>query len=582
MQANEKISLDGKWLFKSDPLQIGFDNGYYKVDLDRNDWEEVDLPSYWDDHSNLTNYDGYGWYHKEFEIKNPSRDLIIYFAGIDDEAKIWINGKELGEHSGYNEPFFFNITDKVKAGKNKITIQVIDYGGPGGIYKPVFIVEAKDIDKYLKSKLSDLEARESDIWVKEAIIYSVYLRSFSKEGTFKALEKRIPELKELGVTVIWLLPVHPIGKLKRKGSLGSPYSVKDYYAVNPEFGTMQDFKELVQVIHQNDMKVIIDLVANHTSWDSELIKNHPEWFTKNTDGKIISPNNDWTDVADLDYTQKDLWKYMIEMMKWWVREIGIDGFRCDVSELVPIEFWEQAREEIDKIKSVMMLSEGSLPEHHLKAFDLTYSWNVYDKLEPLIKGKVKAEVISQLLRNEELNFPKGSLRMRFNTNHDKNAWDKPAVLKFGLDGLKLTAVLINTIPGVPLLYNGEEVANSKRLDLFEKVEIDWIVKSEMYDLYKTLFALRKAHPVLINGMFVPVEVINSPNVYAFIRKNQEERLLIILNFSSENTEARLILGEKFDLMEDLLRGKSHSVTLTEKGLLDILLKPHEFFIYRLK
>lgn len=582
IKMDDKLSLDGKWLFKSDPEQLGIENGYFKTNFNRNDWEEVDLPGYWDDHSGLVNYDGWGWYHKEFVIDHISKDLMIYFSGIDDDARIWVNGEEIGEHSGYNEPFFFDISKKIKTGKNSITIQVIDYSGPGGIYKPVFIVEAKEVDKYIKSKISNLNARQSSKWVKEAIIYSVYLRSFSKEGTFKALEKRIPELKELGVTVIWLLPIHPVGKLHRKGTLGSPYSVKDYYAVNPEFGTLQDFRDLVHVIHKNDMKVIIDLVANHTSWDSELIKYHPEWFTKDLKGNIIPPNNDWTDVADLDYSNRELWRYMIDMMKWWVKEIDIDGFRCDVSELVPLEFWEQAREELDKIKSVMMLSEGSLPEHHLKAFDLTYSWNVYDKFEHLLKGKARADVLTQILRNEELTFPKGSLRMRFNTNHDKNAWDKPAILKFGIDGLKLSAVLINTIPGVPLLYNGEEVANSRRLDLFEKVEIDWNTSSEMYQLYETLFALRKKYKSLVDGGFEPLEIINTQSVYAFIRSNDNEKLLIILNFSKEKVKAKIRFKDRFNAMQDLINYTKHKVTLSDNEVLEINLKPFDYSIYRLE
>ncbi len=574
----EKISLDGKWFFKSDPTQSGISEGYFKTDYQRDNWEEIDLPKYWDDHSFLTNYDGWGWYAKNFFIDNASKDLIIYFEGIDDDASVWINGKEIGSHSGYNEAFFFELKDKIKNGQNTIVVQVIDYGGPGGIYKPVFIIEYKDIDKHIKSKYAELSAIESVTWVKEAIIYSVYLRSFSKEGTFKSLEKRIPELKELGVTVIWLLPIHPIGKIKRKGTLGSPYSVQDYYSVNPEFGTLEDFKSLVKTVHEHKLKIIIDLVANHTSWDSELIKNHPEWFTKNSDGKIVSPNSDWTDVADLDYSRRDLWEYMIEMMKWWIKEIDIDGFRCDVAELVPLEFWETARLELNKIKPVMMLSEGSLPEHHLKAFDITYSWNLYDKLEPLLKGKTSAKSLDQIFKNEALRFPKGSLRLRFNTNHDKNAWDKPAVQKFGIYGLKLSAILINTIPGIPLLYNGEEVANDKRLDLFEKVEIDWSRKSEMYELYKNLFILRKNHQALVNGAFEPIEQINSQSIYAFLRKSEKERILVILNFSNKEQKIELKLYENFQLLENL----TDNEILKYETLDGISIKPYGYLLYNLK
>ncbi|RCK73378.1 MAG: 1,4-alpha-glucan branching enzyme [Ignavibacteriae bacterium] len=578
----EKISLNGNWLFKADPKQYGLKHGYFKTNYDRKNWELVELPKFWDNHSSLINYDGWGWYAKEFFIDDVSKDLAIYFEGIDDEARIWINGKEIGNHAGYNEAFYFDLKEKLVHGKNLIVVQVIDYGGPGGIYKPVFIIESKDIEKYLKDKYAELTARKSADWVQEAIIYSVYLRSFSSEGTFKALEKKIPELKELGVTVIWLLPIHPVGKIKRKGTLGSPYSVQDYYAVNSEFGTLEDFKSLVQTIHTNGLKIIIDLVANHTSWDSELIKKHPEWFTKNSEGKIISPNSDWTDVADLDYSNKELWNYMIEMMKWWIKEIDIDGFRCDVAELVPTEFWEAARDELNQIKPIMMLSEGSLPEHHLKAFDITYSWNVYDKLEPLIKGKSQAKTLDEIFKKEGLRFPKGSLRLRFNTNHDKNAWDMPAVRKFGIDGLKLSAVLINTIPGIPLLYNGEEVANDKRLDLFEKVEINWKKKTDMYDLYKTLFSLRKKHRALVDGTFQPIEVINSSSVYAFLRRKNNEKILVVLNFSDKTQKPKLKLNEGFQIFENILTNEVVEIHKIDTDKIQVSTKAFGYYIFELK
>jgi glycosidase len=181
--------------------------------------------------------------------------------------------------------------------------------------------------------------RQSADWVRNAVIYEVYLRSFSREGTFRGLEKRLPELKDLGVTVIWLMPIHPVGELKRKGHLGSPYAVRDYYAVNPEFGTLEDFRSLVRSVHNTGMHIIIDLVINHTAWDNPLITEHPDWYTHDEKREIVSPNKDWTDVADLDYSRQGLRDYMTGMMVYWVRDIGIDGYRCDVAELLPTDFW---------------------------------------------------------------------------------------------------------------------------------------------------------------------------------------------------------------------------------------------------
>ncbi|MGD0037833.1 MAG: alpha-amylase family glycosyl hydrolase [Bacteroidota bacterium] len=379
---------------------------------------------------------------------------------------------------------------------------------------------------------SALQARESTTWVKDAILYEVYLRSFSKEGTFQALEKEIPELKKLGVTVIWLMPIHPVGKINRKGTLGSPYSVQDYYAINPEFGTLDDFRSLVNTVHQQGLKIIIDLVANHTAWDNPILKEHPEWYTHDTSGKIISPNPDWTDVADLNYDNPELRKYMITMMEYWVRDVRIDGYRCDVAELVPTDFWEAAVKELNEIKSVMMLSEGTLPEHHIRAFDLTYSWNVYDVLGKVMDGSTPATIFHDLLKTESYQFPKGSLRMRFNTNHDKNVQDGPAVEKFTPQGAKATAVLMFTYPGIPLIYNGEEVANNKRLGLFEKTDIDWSKNTEFRTLYEELALLRKQHPSLVNGSYYAVQNSENRKVLSFIRIKGRDSVLVVINFGS--------------------------------------------------
>ena len=404
----------------------------------------------------------------------------------------------------------------------------------------------------MKGPFHDMSARQSAAWVRDAVIYEVYLRSFSREGTFRALERRLPELRDLGVTVLWLMPIHPVGLVHRKGTLGSPYAVKDFHAVNPEFGTMDDFRALVSSAHAAGLKLIIDLVINHTAWDNPLMNEHPDWYTRDSTGAIVPPNADWTDVADLDYSNKELRAWMAAMMEYWVRDIGIDGFRCDVAELVPTDFWEDVRERLDAIKPVMMLSEGSLPEHHPKAFDISYAWNTYDVLLPLLSGEKPASFLSQVLTSESLRFPRGSLRMRFNTNHDKNAWDMPAATKFGVDGLKLTTVLVNTIPGVPLLYTGEEVANERRLDLFEKVEVDWNQPRVIGDLAATLFRLRRNGTALTMGSMVTLQCTPADAVFAFLRSSREEDLVVVLNFSRDSKVCTLVLPDGFSGNETVL------------------------------
>ncbi len=388
-------------------------------------------------------------------------------------------------------------------------------------------------------------ARKSEAWVKNGIIYEIYPRAFSKAGNFAGIEKKLPELKKLGVTILWLMPIHPVGLEKRKGTLGSPYAVKDYYGINSEYGTMDDFKKLVKAAHKVGFKIIIDLVANHTAWDNPLAKRHTRWYTKNGIGEIVSPVPDWSDVADLNFESKELRRYMIEMMKYWARDVGIDGFRCDVAEMVPTGFWNDARAALDSIKPVVMLSEGQWPEHHIKAFDLTYGWNLYNVIKDIIDGKKKPVELDSVLAQEAKSFPKNSLRMRFTSNHDENAWDAPDVLRLGKEGAKITAVLVNTFPGVPLLYNGQEIGNEKKLGLFEKFEIDWTKGTEWRDFYTKLYSIRKQNPAFVEGTFKNIKT-NAPNfVYAYVRTSGKNTILVILNFSKQNQLAQLELPREF-------------------------------------
>lgn len=534
-----RISLDGTWLFTADSTHAGTAQQWYRPELDRSQWQKVQTPDFWEAYPGLAKYDGWGWFFRTFRVDAPMQPLSIHFAGVDDDAEVWVNGVSIGEHVGYSDPFVMDLSKAVKPGENTIAVLVKDYSGGGGIYRPITIVETSGVEALLKGPFADTQARVSVPWVRDAVIYSVYLRSFSPEGTFKGLERRIPELKDLGITTLWLMPIHPVGVKNRKGTLGSPYAVQDYYGINPEFGTMDDFKQLLATVHAAGMKLIIDMVANHTAWDSKLMAAHPDWFTRNEKGEIIPPNADWHDVADLDYSKPGLRAYMKEMLVWWVRDIGIDGFRCDVAEMVPTDFWEDVRDALDAVKPVMMLSEGSIPEHHRKAFDLTYAWNVYDALEPVFSGKRALSVLDQVLGTERLQFPKGSLRMRFVTNHDKNAWEAPAIKKFGPGGLKVATVLVNTLPGVPLLYNGEEVANDRPLDLFEKVAIDWSRPRAMGEMNTMLYALRRSNPALVDGDFVRVKGDREKDVYAYMRTAGTSRVFVVLNFSKEERGVRL-------------------------------------------
>jgi glycosidase len=297
------------------------------------------------------------------------------------------------------------------------------------------------------------------------VIYEVNTRQFSKEGTFKAFAKHLPRLKKMGVTTIWFMPIQPIGKQNRKGSLGSYYSIRDYTAVNPEFGTVQDFKDVVAQAHKLGMYVMIDWVANHSAWDNKWMSTNPEFYDKDTNGKMHSPF-DWSDVVELDYNNPGLRDTMIASMQYWVAECDIDGFRCDVADMVPISFWMEARSTIDLNKKCIWLAETGGNEY-LQAFDIVYGWEWMHVLEEYHKGKANITKVDSIAQWYLQDYHKGKYRLIFTTNHDENSWNGTEYERYGTQA-KDMAKLCMLMPGVPLIYNGQEEPLKKRLLFFEK------------------------------------------------------------------------------------------------------------------
>ncbi len=384
-------------------------------------------------------------------------------------------------------------------------------------------------------------------WSYDKAIYEVNVRQYTEEGNFKAFEKHLPRLKELGADILWLMPIHPIGEKNRKGTLGSYYSVKDYNAVNPEFGTLEEFKSLVKMIHKMEMYVIIDWVANHTSWDNNWIEEHPEFYTTDSVGNIISPNPDWTDVADLNFDNKELWSEMIGALKFWVEECDIDGYRCDVAGMVPIEFWIEARTELEKVKDVFMLAEWDTPEVHL-AFDMTYDWDLHHILNGLAKEeKTVVDLIEHLKKNKE-EFPANAFRMQFTSNHDENSWNGTEFERLG-DGVEVFAVLTCLIPDMPLVYTGQEAGNKKQLNFFEKDLVEW-KEDKLSDIYSKLFQLKKNNKTLQNGEhggeLIYLQSSDEKNIFAFSRSLEKDKVLTIFNLSGKAVE--------FDLTGETLQG----------------------------
>jgi len=415
-------------------------------------------------------------------------------------------------------------------------------------------------------------------WVYNATIYEVNIRQYTPEGTFAAFEEHLPRLSELGVKILWLMPIHPIGEVERKGSLGSYYSIKDYKGVNPEFGTMDDFKSLVEKAHQHGMKVIIDWVANHTSHDNHLVTEHPDWYTRDSVGNLISPF-DWSDVVQLNYENQDLRNYMIGALKFWVQEANIDGYRCDVASMVPTDFWNRARKELDEIKPVFMLAEAEEVELQEFAFDADYGWEFHHIMNGIAKGEKTVLDIDEYYQRELAKYPKNTIRMHFTSNHDENSWAGTEFDRMGPDAAKAFAALTFVIPGMPLIYNGQEVAFNRMLEFFDKDLIDWTPNDEYTSLYKKLIELKKSNSALYAAnkgadMF-RVKTSNDVNVFAFTRENETDKIFAIINLSNLKQTVELKDDAFVDSYTELF---SNEAKVFEEGA-KVELKPWEYLIY---
>ncbi len=411
-------------------------------------------------------------------------------------------------------------------------------------------------------------------WSYNSTIYEVNIRQYTEEGTFEAFEDHLPRLKELGVKILWLMPIHPVGEKNRKGTLGSYYAVKDYKDVNPEFGSFEDFKHLVDKIHDMDMYVIIDWVANHTSWDNVWVSEHPDFYTKDSLGNFTPPVADWSDVIDLNYDNMEMQAAMLDAMKFWVDEYNIDGYRCDVAGMVPVDFWIKVRTELDEIKPVFMLAEAWEPELH-KAFDMTYDWDMHHLMNDIAQGKKNVNDLKTRLEKEKEIYPKSGFLMQFTSNHDENSWNGTVKERLG-DAAETFAALTFVIPGMPLIYSGQEAGLDKRLQFFEKDPIVW-KESKFTDLYSTLIDLKKNNKALWNGeeegnyqtVSISSSNENNSSVFAIEREKDGDKILAIFNLSKETLNQ--IKFDADDDYKDIFTNESVNETLE--------LKPWEFKIY---
>lgn len=366
-------------------------------------------------------------------------------------------------------------------------------------------------------------------WAKDAVLYEVNIRQYTVEGNFASFQTHLPRIKKMGVDIIWLMPITPISKLKRQGSLGSYYACSSYTKINEEFGNIDDFKSLVTEAHQLGLKVIIDWVANHTGCDHEWTKNYPEYYQQDAEGNFTERNG-WKDVIDLNFENNEMQIALIEAMRFWINECDIDGFRCDMAHLVPLSFWKKARTSCDALKKIFWLAECD-DEKYLEVFDVNYAWSWMHLTEKLMKAEINLTDLKQNL-STYLSLPKDKLKLFFTSNHDENSWNGTEFEKYGINA-KAFAVLAFTFFGMPLIYCGQEIPNQKRLAFFEKDVLDWSNELKYEKFYTKLTFIHK----IISQQEVEFEFLlfnQSQSILSFIKKSKTELLLIILNLSKHD------------------------------------------------
>ncbi|WP_306349980.1 alpha-amylase family glycosyl hydrolase [Flavobacterium sp. '19STA2R22 D10 B1'] len=423
------------------------------------------------------------------------------------------------------------------------------------------LISCKDDKKSTEvAAVKETLAPVSEALMENSVIYEANIRQYSPEGTFAAFTKDIPSLKKMGVKIIWVMPIYPIGEKNRKEGLGSYYSIKDYKGINPEFGTLEDFKTLVKTAHENGIYVILDWVANHTAWDHQWTVDHPDYYTKDKDGKIIAPY-DWTDVAELNFDNKAMRKEMINEMKYWITTTDIDGFRCDVAGEVPTDFWEEATPELNKVKPVFMLAEAEKADLMKKAFDMAYGWESHHIMNEIAQGKKNVKAWDDYIVKKDTVFQADDFTMYFTSNHDENSWNGTEYERMG-DAVELFAALTFTAPGMPLIYNGQEYDFKKRLRFFEK---DTLIKEKgkMYEVYEKLGVLKNNNVALNGGKkaasYTRIATSSDANILAFERAKDSKQVYFVGNMTKkdqtfttpiEGTYTDYMSGQKMTLSKD--------------------------------
>ena len=411
------------------------------------------------------------------------------------------------------------------------------------------------------------------IALNDIVMYEVFVRNYSASGSFDGLRADLDRVQALGVNCVWLMPIHPVGELNANGSWGSPYAVADHFDVNADMGTLDNFKALVDAFHERGMAVIIDWVANHTAWDHPWLEEHPEWYTTNASGQITHPpGTNWTDVADLNYNSGAMRSEMLAALRFWVDEVGVDGFRFDYAEGVPADFWTDMHAQFTDQPSLILLAEGEAEWLHTDAgFDLSYSWTGMTALKQVLIEDQTCYRIGEAYLTENAWLPAGHRRLRFSSNHDETSWEAPAPVMYGgLAQARVAQACSSFLPGVPMFYNGQEVGSSQYLNLFERYPIDWSTHPSMAAWYSTFYNARATHPALRRG---DVTIRWHADVFIADRTTTDgRRAVIVANVRDASTTADLSMyGSSMDGLTDAVTGSAFASS--------VALGPYEVKLY---
>lgn len=417
-------------------------------------------------------------------------------------------------------------------------------------------------------------------WSYDAVIYELNVRQMTPEGTLRAAAGRLPHLKRLGVDAVWLMPVYPIGEAGRKGPLGSYYSVRDYCAVNPEFGTMDDFDAFVRRAHELGMKVLMDWVANHTSRDARWLSECPaDWYERDMEGEAVVPF-DWSDTAKLNYSNRDVWKGQIDAMTFWLREHSVDGFRCDMAMLVPIGFWQEVRKSLQKIKpDLFLLAEAEEPEMFDRAFDACYGWEMHHLMCDVAQSKRRVWDLRNSIYSEQKRYPTWSMRLTFTSNHDENTWNGTEFERMGAAAGAMAALTFLLPQGLPLIYTGQEFGYDRRFPFFEREPMPEMADNGYTEFYRRLCAMKHSNPALrsadMGGSFVEINN-NAPDcLLTFVREMGGNRVVVLMNLSPYRVFSDFHTGIYAGMYEDAMSGERRELYEHEWG--DI--EPWSFRIY---